>query len=65
MKGIFKSYSFPRLPTKAMTGHVGATWGGSFWRVEGRTHPQGEGFFLATAPALAGVVVELGQRGAH
>ena len=25
--------SFPRLPTKAMTGHVGATWGGSFWRV--------------------------------
>ena len=25
--------SFPRLPTKAMTGHVGAAWGGSFWRV--------------------------------
>ena len=25
--------SFPRLPTKAMIGHVGATRGGSFWRV--------------------------------
>ena len=36
-----------------MIGHVGVTWGGSFWRVYGRTHPQGEGFLLATAPALA------------
>ena len=26
-------FSFPRLPTKGMIGHVGATWGGSLWRV--------------------------------
>ena len=24
---------FPRLPTKAMIGYVGAAWGGPFWRV--------------------------------
>ena len=26
-------WPFPRLPTKAMIGYVGAAWGGSFWRV--------------------------------